>query len=264
MLLGTLTETRHQRILERLLQERGVKAASVADELGVSTETIRRDLQRLESEGRLKRVYGGAIPLGRELPPLHVRMQQNRAGVEAIAKVVAPLVEQDQWLYLSGGASLIPVAHQLADGPRLKVMTHMPAVADALVGAADHEIHLTGGRYHPAHRILQGDGVFDSIAGRLFDLAIIGAHGLHPDHGAVDTVEFLSRLKRRLIGRARRCIWICDSSGFDVEAHFLTAPFEELGTLVTDERPGGALIAGLEDAAVDLIVAQEALAKSDR
>ncbi|MCG8598007.1 MAG: DeoR/GlpR family DNA-binding transcription regulator [Kiloniellales bacterium] len=245
------------------MEDRAVKAASVADELGVSTETIRRDLKQLESAGRLKRVYGGAVPLGRDIPPLHVRMQMNPDGTEVIAKVITRYVEQDQWVYLSGGSPLIPIARRLADGPRLRVMTHMPAVADALIGASEHEIHLTGGRYHQAHRILQGDAVFDAIDGRLFDLAILGVHGLCASRGLVDALEFLSRLKRRIMGCVRRCIWVCDSSGFNLEGHFLTAPLEAIDTLITDDRPVGGLMAAIEAAGVELIVANETNRTSD-
>lgn len=253
--MGTLTEVRHQRILERLLQDQGVKAAAIADELGVSSETVRRDLRQLEVEGRLKRVYGGAVPLGRDIAPLEARLAQNPDGKDAMARAAAAFVEKDQWVYLSGGTPLLHVARRLADGPAVKVMTHMPAVADALIGTAAHEIHLTGGQYHPAHRILEGPAVLAALEGRLFDLAIVGAQGLHAQRGAVDVRESLSRLKRKVMAHAKRCIWLCGSADFDQEAHFTTASLAELETLVTDRPPQGALASALEAAGVTVVVA---------
>ena len=227
----------------------------MAAEFGVSRETVRCDLVTLEAQGRLRRVFGGAVPIGRRGLPVDDRAMANTAGKEAIGAIVAGLVEPDMWVFVDSGTTALAAARALATGPSLKVMTHMPAVAEALAAptGSGHHVELTGGVYDARHRRLTGEAVLETVRARRFDLAILGVHGITLEDGVLDGGDAAFRLKRLLVKRARRSIWLADTQKFGVAAFHCTAALEDLDTLVTDRPPPAAFRDRLRDAGVTVL-----------
>ena len=109
-----------------------LSVGAIAAEFDVTTETVRRDLKVLDGAGKLRRVYGGAIPIGRESPPLNDWVVENASGKSAIGCLVAGSVSKDQMVYIAAASTMLVVAKALVDGPRLTVMSHMPPIAKIL------------------------------------------------------------------------------------------------------------------------------------
>ena len=250
-----LAVNRHQQILDRAKAGAELSVSAMAAAFGVSAETVRRDLVTLEAQGRLRRVFGGAVSIGRESPPVDDRATTNAAGKEAIAAIVAGLMEPGMWVFVDSGTTALTAARALAAGPPLHVLTHMPAVAEALALREDagHHVELTGGVYNARHRRLMGPTVHDAVRDRKFDLAILGIHGMTIEDGVLDWGNEPFRLKRLLLQRARRCIWLADAPKFGRSAHHRTAAFEDLDTLVTDKPPPAAFHDKLHDAGVTVL-----------
>ena len=227
--------------------------SELAEKFGVTTETVRRDLKLLEKDGSIRRVFGGAVPVGQDLPPLEERETQGAAAKRAIARMVAPFVSADQCIYLSSGSTCLAVARELAAGPRLQIMTHMPKVAEILGAPGRHEVTLVGGLYNYSDGIATGLSVLETVENRNFDLSIIGAYGLEEDFGAVDNVEYNFHLKRRLKARSRRCIFLATAEKFGRAGTFRTLPLAELDILVTDRAPDTADLSRLRRAEVEVL-----------
>ena len=244
---------RQQQILRLIQDGSDLSVGAIAAEFGVTTETVRRDLKALEGTGRLRRVYGGAVPVGRDSPPLADRLVDNAEGKQAIGRLVAGLVSDDQLIYMSSGSTVLAVAQALAGGPRLTVMTHMPPVAEVLAAGGRNTVILTGGVYDPQHRALTGEAVPEAVTDRIFDLAIVGAYGLDPDFGLVDEPKYMFALKRRLKHQSRRCIWVADRTKFGRSGRFQTLTFQDLDVVVTDIRPPDAYHRRLVDAGVEVL-----------
>ena len=257
----TLAVNRHQQIIDRANAGAELSVSAMAAEFGVTPETVRRDLVTLEAQGRLRRVFGGAVPIGRQGLPAEDRAMTNPAGKEAIGAIVAGLVRPEMWVYLDSGTTALAVARALATGPSLRVLTHMPAIAEALTvhEQAGHHVELTGGVYNARHRRLRGNAILDAVRDRRFDLSIIGVHGITLDDGVIDWSEAAFRLKRLLMSRARRCIWLAAAEKFGVSAYHRTAPFEDLDTLVTDRPPPPAFRSRLGDAGVTVLLPDRAV-----
>jgi len=141
-----LTRERKAHILEVLRRDRRVVAKDISRELGLSEDTIRRDLRELAGEGLLQRVHGGALPASPAMADYAGRRDVSPEGKAAIAKAAARLVRPGQVVLLDGGTTAVQLARHLPPGLTATVVTHSPSVAVELVGHAGIEVELIGGR----------------------------------------------------------------------------------------------------------------------
>lgn len=225
---------RHQTIVSLVNGGQGMSIAAMAETFGVSTETVRRDLVALERSGALRRVYGGAIPSDRKAP-LEERVLMERAEKQAIGRKVASLIEADQWIFMTGGSSVLAVAEAMRDGPTVSVMTNMPAIGEALEAGKRHRVHFTGGEYNASSKMLGGDEVFDALENCSFDLSIVGVYGLDERFGLVEETRHNMRLKTQIVRQSRDAIYVADHTKIGAPGRYQSIPFADIGTFVTDQ-----------------------------
>ena len=226
--------SRHQTIVRLINGGSGMSISAIAETFGVSTETIRRDLVALERGGSVQRVYGGAIPSAREAA-LDERVNMARAGKQAIGNLVAAMIQPDQWIFMTGGSSVLAVAHAMLNGPAVSVMTNMPAIGEALQAGSRHKVIITGGEYDYIGKTLMGDETFEAIRNCSFDLSIIGVYGLDPEYGLVERTKYNMQLKTRLAAQSRSSIYVGDHTKVGAVGRYRSIPFNEIETFVTDE-----------------------------
>jgi DeoR/GlpR family transcriptional regulator of sugar metabolism len=131
-----LGEERREVILRRLNTDGKVRASELSDDLGVSLDTVRRDLAELAAAGALRRVHGGALPPASPGPMgFKARLPDDVAAKRAIAAAAVALVRPGDVVALSGGTTMLEVARQLPDDLEATVVTMGPDVA---VAVADH------------------------------------------------------------------------------------------------------------------------------
>ena len=147
-----LTRQRRELLLSRLKQDGQIVAKSLSEELGLSEDTIRRDLRELAGEGLLQRVHGGALPLAPALPASPAmgnfaeRQRISSDAKPAIARAAAAMIQPGQVVFIDGGTTAVQLARHLPAALRCTVVTHSPSVA---VELADHpliDVIIVGGR----------------------------------------------------------------------------------------------------------------------
>src|SRR5215471_14396598 len=141
-----LTSQRKDYLLGILQRTGQIVAKTVSQELGLSEDTIRRDLRELASEGRLQRVHGGALPASPAVGDFAVRQQLAPEGKVAIGRAAAKLVKPGQVVILDGGTTTLQLARQLPLDLLATVVTHSPTIAVALVEHPGVEVVLIGGK----------------------------------------------------------------------------------------------------------------------
>ena len=242
---------RQQRVLERLMAGGSATVVELADDLGVTQSTIRRDLQLLAEEGRLVRTYGGAAVTG----PAPVAPDDATTDAKRrIGRLAATLVVDGQTIVIGSGSTAIEFARCIADR-RLTVITNALDIANLLVDREGIELIILGGVVRPRmHRLL---GHLAELATRELraDTLFMGIGAVSLRHGLMnDSVpEILTdRALRRM---ARSVVVLADSTKFEhVEAGFVFG-LDEVDVLVTDVPPRPADAAGLEAAGVRVLVA---------
>lgn len=250
---STPAALRHRQITSLIETGETLSVARLAERFGVTTETVRRDLKLLERDGSVRRVFGGAVPICDSSPPLEERETREAGGKRAIARLVAPLIEPHMIVYLGSGSTVLATARELAGGPRLRVMTHMPKIAEVMGAGGRHEVTLVGGIYSYEHGAVMDTSVVAAVEHRNFDVAIIGVRGIDRWSGVTDSAEYNFYLKRKLKERSRRCLFLATHDKFGRSNTFRTLSLHEIDVLVTNRRPHADDLSRLDDAGVTVL-----------
>lgn len=258
--------TERQEFIAQLLHDDGrVSVIDLARRLDVTTETVRRDLDRLENDGRLRRVHGGGVPTGvgsTAETPVAERMLQHTAAKDAIARralaVIAPGFRGS--IYIDAGTTTAAVAAALparlaAVGGTADVVTHAMPIAHALAGSDALSLSVIGGRVRGVTAAAVGADTVRAIDDLRPDVAFVGTNGLSADFGLSTPDPDEAAVKAAVIRVARRVVVVADSAKFDAELLVRVAALGEIDVVVTDTAPTGALAAALADADTEVWVA---------
>ncbi|SHK39336.1 transcriptional regulator, DeoR family [Roseomonas rosea] len=242
------SQERHNLILEKLRAQRRIAVDGMAEELGVSRETVRRDLVDLEAAGFLRRVHGGAV-LTEIAPeePFARRLQLRRAEKTAIARATLPLLKAGETCFVDAGSTTALLAVELCRLSGLTVITNSLEVAQAFraQGAAHHTI-LLGGRVQPDMPGTSGEALMAELSRYSADVALVSPMGLHPEEGATSFIAAEAEIARQMVGRSRRTILLADHSKLGVVSRAQVCPCARIAALVTDAagRPHAAAFRG--------------------
>jgi len=229
-------EERQLWIVERARDRGRVEVAALADELKVTTETVRRDLTTLERHALLRRVHGGAIPierLGFE-PALAARDSVLTAEKERIARLALAELPDEGTILLDAGTTTARLADVLPTDRELVVLTNALPIAMSLSVRPNITVLMIGGKVRGRTQAAVDAWALQALADSYVDVAFIGTNGITTERGLTtpDTTE--SAVKRAMIRAARRTVVLADHTkvGQDHLSRFAT--LDEIDTLITD------------------------------
>ncbi len=253
-----LAPERQRAILDLLARQGGVRVARVAMEFGVTQETIRRDLERLEGDGRLVRSHGGAIPLDRDRTelPLDVRETVHLEQKRAIAAHAAAGIREGHVIALDASSTARELARLLPDIP-LTVVTNSLAVAMALHDRSRVRVVVTGGVLDGPSYSFVGEMAAEMLDRFHFTRAFISCQGIDLERGLSVTADEQAGIKRRMIALAEEAVLLADSSKFGVKAVEFFAKVGDVDAIITDAGLSAANVGKLELAGVRVEVAGE-------
>jgi DeoR/GlpR family transcriptional regulator of sugar metabolism len=229
-----LTRQRKDHILMALERDGQIVAKQVSDELGLSEDTIRRDLRELAAEGRLQRVYGGAVPVSPAIVDLTGRETLNIKAKRAIGRTAANLVGPGQIIFLDGGTTTKQLAIHLPKNLTATVVTHSPSIAVALKGHAGIEVIVIGGRLFKHSMVNVGAVALEGIGRVQPDIYFMGATGVHAKQG-ITTGDFEeAAIKRAVAERAAETILLASSEKISAVSPYLVMPFKRLAGIVLE------------------------------
>lgn len=178
-----LTSQRKALIIERLNRDGEIIAKTLAVELDLSEDTIRRDLRDMAAEGLLKRVHGGALPLSPPLPDFAARQSLATDEKAALGGRAAAMIEPGQVIFLDGGTTTAALARALPRGFAFTVVTHSPTIACELERHPSADVVLVGGRLYKHSMVAMGALALETIRGLKADIYFMGVTAAHPSHG---------------------------------------------------------------------------------
>lgn len=247
--------SRHAQILAEVTQSPSLRVVELADRMGVSTETIRRDLDDLTEQGLVNRTYGGAVRSPSAEPSVGERHTLFVAERERIARAAAALIAPGSLVMIGSGSTTTHVARRIAmEHKRLTVITHSFGVATVLSANPTITVLMAPGQYLASEGATVGAHTARFLNEFSPDLAITGASGLTGE-GATDALVEPAAVYGAIVARAARTMVVADHSKFDQVFAARYASWRELGTLVSDKAPEGALADTLARYKVDVVVA---------
>ncbi|MFT4182668.1 MAG: DeoR/GlpR family DNA-binding transcription regulator [Rhizobium sp.] len=195
-----LTSQRKTLILDRLRRDGQVIAKGIADELGLSEDTIRRDLREMAAEKLLKRVHGGALPLSPELPDFSARQSLSSDAKRRLGAYAAGMIRPGQTVFLDGGTTNAEIARHLPRDFAFTIVTHSPTISGELEHHPTAEVILIGGRLYKHSMVATGAVAMAAISLVRPDLFFLGVTAIHPARG-LSTGDFEEAAIKRHIAQ---------------------------------------------------------------
>lgn len=237
-------EERQQKIRALLAAYGQVSADRVADEFGVSRETIRRDFVEMEAAGELKRLRGGAVPVTPEDPAFDVRITQRLKEKRAICVKALSLLSDGQTIFMDGGSTLSIMAEEIAGRSGLRdltIITNSLEIAMTIAEKPDEpsrgfRVVLLGGdvKHDPVETF--GPATIIEIQRFRADVSIISPWGIELRGGAMDHYPHSAEVARAMVNNAATKIILADHSKLGVAARTVFCPIEEIDYLVVDPK----------------------------
>jgi DeoR/GlpR family transcriptional regulator of sugar metabolism len=229
-----LAAQRRDLLLDRLRVNGRIVAKDLAAELGISEDSIRRDLRDLAAAGLCQRVYGGALPVSPAVADYTTRQQVAPASKHRVAAAAAALVEPDSTVIIDGGTTALAVVHALPIDLRATVVTHSPTVASALVDHAGVDVYLIGGRLFKHSMVACGAAAVEAVRGLHAELFLLGVTGVHPETGLTTGDADEAAMKRALAHQAADTYVLASAEKIGAASRFTVLPIEEVAAVITD------------------------------
>jgi len=246
---------RQKDILRILSDEPTMRVKSLAAQLAVTTETIRRDLEELAEQGVISRTYGGAMLKAENEPVLSHRERHLVREREAIARQAFPVIAEGRTFMIGSGATTTILAKRLAFELRnVTVIAHSFAVATALAQNPTIRTIMVPGLYHAGEGAMHGAQAVRFLQDYTADWTILGASALSPD-GPSDALIEAADVYATMLRQSTQSLVVADHSKFDRIATARYAQWSDIDGLVSDGRPEGPLMRALERSEVRFVQA---------
>jgi DeoR/GlpR family transcriptional regulator of sugar metabolism len=229
-----LTAERRQEILSRLNRDGKVVASQLVAELGVSDDTVRRDLRELAAAGHVQRVHGGALPPAPAAGSFAQRLSIAPEAKAHLAEAALPLLEGASVLLLDGGTTALELARRLPPDRECTVLTNSPPVAEALAVHPHAEVVLLGGRLLKDSLVTVGAETVDALRRVRADACVLGICSLHPELGVTATDHDEAHVKRAMVAASAEVIALATADKLHTASPWIVAPLADVTHLVTD------------------------------
>lgn len=230
---------RKNEILNKLRLEQRVLVSELAAHYGVTEETIRRDLDKLEKDGYATKTYGGAIWGNSTKTDLSytIRNKTNVEAKNAIASLVREIIVDGDHIMLDDSSTSLYIAKQLKEKKDLTVITNSIEIIVELSDVEGWNIMSTGGRLKSESLALVGSQCHQMIRNFHVDKVILSCKGIDPVSGITDSSEYHASTKQAMMAAANQRILVLDYTKFDKISFVKIADLSSVNVIVTNREP---------------------------
>jgi DeoR family transcriptional regulator, aga operon transcriptional repressor len=238
-----------------------VNVSELSQKFGVSDVMIRRDLERLDGLGLVRRVHGGAEAVPRSAQPIvfNMRLLRNVAVKRVLGATAARLLGDGRSVFIDSGTTVLEVARHLPrvlpEGSTLTVATRSLVVASEMRTQRNIRLFILGGVYQPDYDTLVGSQAESALEGLHVDTLFMGADGITVERGVSTDLIQEANMYRAMARCAERVVVVADASKIGVHTLQAVLPCEEIDVIVTDSRAPAPLIEAFRERGVEVVVA---------
>lgn len=228
-----LSADRKSLLRDRLRRDGRLVTKDLAAELGLSEDSIRRDLRELDAAGEAVRVYGGVLAASPAAADYATRGGVAQSSKQRVAAAGAALVEPGSTVILDGGTTTLAVVDALPRNLDCTVITHSPTIAAALL---EHraEVILIGGRLFKHSAVACGAAAVEAAERLSADLFVLGVTGVHPTAGLTTGNAEEAAMKRVLASRAAETVVLASAEKLGTASRYGVLGFEAVSSILAD------------------------------
>jgi DeoR/GlpR family transcriptional regulator of sugar metabolism len=230
-----LTSQRKQHILNILQRDGQIVAKTLSQELGLSEDTIRRDLRELAQEGLLQRVHGGALPASPAVANFAGREEILVEAKIAIGRTAAGLVKNGQVVMLDGGTTSVQVARHIPRNLQVTIVTHSARIALEFLDHPGIEVILIGGRLFKHSIVSVGAAAIEAIGHIRADVYFMGVTGIHPEAGLSTGDLEEAYVKNALCKQAAETIVLASQEKMGAASQYVITSLSEVSGLIVEQ-----------------------------
>lgn len=224
---------RQEKIIDIVNKRGSVKVDYLANSLGVSMMTIRRDLEMLDKEGKVDRIYGGAI--SKDEVPYKKKITTEQKKKFEIAKEAFKYVKEGDAIYLDAGTTTLEIAKLIMRIPKLTVTTNDLEIARLLIDS-DVSLTICGGSIQKSTGSVIGQFSNQMLDSLRFDVAFLGAMTIDQDYNVLTPTIDKASMKRIVCKNSRRTYLVVDQTKFDKEAFIKINHLSDYTAVITDKK----------------------------
>jgi DeoR family glycerol-3-phosphate regulon repressor/DeoR family myo-inositol catabolism operon transcriptional repressor len=255
-----LAANRHEEIIKLINKDRFVKVSQLSRLFDVSEETIRRDLDKLEKEGLLKKLHGGAVPIDinsiDNIKPIMERITENIDEKAVIAKLALDFIEDGDTILLDSGSTTLQLA-KILDNKKLTVITNDISIAYELSHKSGINLIVAGGSLRRESFSVIGSECEKFLNSYNVRKAFISASGVKLQQGLTTSNTGDAYIKKAMMNAADTVICTSDHTKFDRAALFSFASFDDIDILITDKLPDNSYIEMFSETDTMLVTPQD-------
>lgn len=240
-----LAAERRDLLVTRLHRDGKLIARDLAVELGLSEDSVRRDLRELAAAGLCQRVYGGALPVSGALGDLKTRIEVAPESKRRIAARAAEMITPGCTAILDSGTTALEIVKALPPNLSATIITHSPSTAAALAEHPSVDVFILGGRLFKHSVAACGAAAAEAAAGISADLYFLGLGGIHPKEGLTTGDPDEAAMKRILVNRAADTYVVGSPEKLGAVCAYSVVKLTEVAGIITDAPVDDPTVSGL-------------------
>lgn len=230
-----LKEERLNAILERITRDSRIYVTTLSAELGVSDDTIRRDIVELEQRGLLTKVHGGAIARSGISIEFTERLNTDMEMKRQLVNKIIPLMKNDDVILIDGGTTNLELVKSLPSDKHFTVITNSLPVATELASKQNVDVTVLGGSIIGPSQVTAGIMTYRALENVYPDWTIVGVSDIHPEKGLMTTIQEEAIMKRSFIEQGGKRVAIVTSNKLNTAHHYRFASLSEIDYLVVED-----------------------------
>lgn len=246
---------RKNEILATLQKEQRVLVSELAKKYDVTEETIRRDLEKLERDGFVKKTYGGAV-LNKNTNvdlPLRIREKTNRQQKQKVAEIAASLIDEGDSIMLDASSTSLMIAQKIKNMRKLTVITTSVEVLIELSQSEGINVISTGGNLKASSLSLVGRNTEECLSRFNVDMAFVSCKGIDMERGIMESNELEAGVKLMMKKSAKQSVLVIDSSKFDKISFVKVMDFAKGDIVISDAVPDERWMKYFESCGVNVV-----------
>lgn len=227
---------RQKNILDYLERRHSATVKELAAAVYSSEASVRRDIARLESMGRVERIYGAVVLAGHEnsVVPVGVRDSSNSSRKEIVAKMAAELIHDGDTVILDASTTAYRICRHILDRKHLNIITNNLRVCEALADAEGIQVFCTGGTFVGHSSCFLGSNAEEFLNKIHADLLFFSSQGITEDGIITDVSESEISMRKAMLRRSAKRIFLCDSTKFGIRKPFTLCCKDDVDRIICD------------------------------